>query len=72
MKKNSKKVFWALKPYWCQPWTIISFGIFILIASWSLLNNIIITSTAALFVLIWWLIFLVIVPSSYEKSANLK
>ena len=70
MKKTSKKEFWDLKPYWCQPWTIISFGIFAISISWILLGNLLITSIAALFIVIWWLIFLVLVPSSYEKSTN--
>jgi len=65
MKKTSKKEFWDLKPFWCQPWTIIFFGIAVLIASWILFANLLITSIAALIIATWWLIFLIIVPSSY-------
>ena len=65
MKKTSKKDFWDLKPYWCQPWTIISFGIVVLIVSWILFSNLLITAIASLIIATWWLIFLIIVPSSY-------
>jgi len=65
IKKPAKKEFWDLKPYWCQPWTIISFGIVVLIVSWILFGSLIITSIAALIISTWWLIFLLIVPSSY-------
>ena len=65
MDSNSKNKFWDLKPYWCQPWSIISFGNLVLIISWLLFNNIIITSILALIVLIWWIVFLIIAPRSY-------
>ena len=39
MDTNSKKSFWDSKPYWCQPWSIISFGVIVLIFSFKLLNN---------------------------------
>tara|TARA_B100000965_G_C19525060_1_gene728390 strand:+ start:208 stop:420 length:213 start_codon:yes stop_codon:yes gene_type:complete len=70
MQEISKKKFWDLKPNWCQPWTIIFFGVFTIIVTWSLLGNLIITSIATLFIVIWWFIFLIIVPSSYEKSSD--
>tara|TARA_B100000579_G_scaffold306784_1_gene256539 strand:- start:258 stop:470 length:213 start_codon:yes stop_codon:yes gene_type:complete len=70
MKKFSKKEFWDLKPYWCQPWTIIFFGVFVLIITWIFFGNLLITSIATLFIVIWWVIFLIIVPSSYEKSSD--
>ena len=49
MDSNSKKRFWDLKPYWCQPWSIITFGILVLTFSWKIFNNIIIFSITALF-----------------------
>ena len=70
MDSNSKKPFWDLKPYWCQPWSIISFGILVLIFSWLIFHNIIITSILAFFVFIWWVLFLIIVPSSYEAISE--
>ena len=70
MESNSKKRFWDLKPFWCQPWTIISFGLFLLILSWTLFENIFITMILAFFIIIWWIIFLILAPNSYQGLAD--
>ena len=72
MDSNSKKEFWDLKPYWCQPWSIITFGILVLTLSWKVFNNIIISSITALFIITWWVLFLLIVPSSYKSISEKK
>ena len=72
MDSNSKKEFWDLKPYWCQPWSIITFGILVLTLSWKIFNNIIISSITALFIITWWVLFLLIVPSSYKAISEKK
>ena len=64
MDTNSKKSFWDSKPYWCQPWSIISFGILVLIFSWKLFNNILFSSIISLFVFVWWVLFLILAPNS--------
>ena len=66
MDTNSKKSFWDSKPYWCQPWSIISFGVLVLIFSWKLFNNIIFSSTIGVFVFVWWILFLILAPNSYQ------
>ena len=66
MDTNSKKSFWDSKPYWCQPWSIISFGVLVLIFSWKLFNNIIFTSLIGVFVFVWWILFLILAPNSYQ------
>ena len=66
MDTNSKKSFWDSKPYWCQPWSIISFGVLVLIFSWTLFNNIIITSIVGFFIFVWWILFLILAPNSYQ------
>ena len=66
MDTNAKKSFWDSKPYWCQPWSIISFGVLVLIFSFKLLNNIIITSILGFFILVWWIVFLILAPNSYQ------
>ena len=66
MDTNSKKSFWDSKPYWCQPWSIISFGVLVLIFSWKLFYNIIFTSIIGVFVLVWWILFLILAPNSYQ------
>ena len=72
MESNSKKKFWDIKPYWCQPWSIVTFGILVLFFSWTIFNNIIITSILAFFIIIWWVLFLIIAPSSYEEITEKK
>ena len=66
MDTNSKKSFWESKPYWCQPWSIISFGVLVLIFSWNLFNNILFTSIIGIFVFVWWILFLILAPNSYQ------
>ena len=66
MDTNSKKSFWDSKPYWCQPWSIISFGVLVLIFSWKLFNNILFTSIIGIFVFVWWIVFLILAPNSYQ------
>ena len=68
MDTSSKKSFWDSKPYWCQPWSIISFGILVLILSWKLFNNIIFTSVIGVFVFVWWILFLILAPNSYQVT----
>ena len=66
MDTNSKKSFWDSKPYWCQPWSIISFGVLVLIFSWKLFDNIIFSSIIGVFVFVWWILFLILAPNSYQ------
>ena len=66
MDTNSKKSFWDSKPYWCQPWSIISFGVLVLIFSWKLFNNFLFTSIIGIFVFVWWILFLILAPNSYQ------
>ena len=67
MDINSKKSFWDSKPNWCQPWSIISFGVLVLIFSWKVFNNTIITSILGFFIFVWWILFLILAPNSYES-----
>tara|TARA_Y100001968_G_scaffold12743_1_gene10546 strand:+ start:116 stop:334 length:219 start_codon:yes stop_codon:yes gene_type:complete len=72
MESNSKKKFWDLKPYWCQPWSIITFGFLVLILSWKLFENLFVSSILGFFIVIWWLVFLILVPISYEANIEKK
>ncbi|MEO1447266.1 MAG: DUF6737 family protein [Cyanobacteria bacterium J06635_11] len=58
---------WQLKPWWCQPWSIILTGIAIPVASWLLLHRLWITLPVAGVIAVWWLLFLVIVPGQYSQ-----
>jgi membrane protein YdbS with pleckstrin-like domain len=64
--------FWQLKPWWCQPWSILLTGVVAMLGSWLLLQRWWITAPLSLAVLLWWLLFLVLVPASYaDQNKNL-
>ncbi len=72
MDTNSKNSYWDSKPYWCQPWSIIGFGILVLVFSLKLFNNIIITSILGFLIIIWWILFLILAPNSYQEINDKK
>ena len=72
MDTNEKKSYWNSKPYWCQPWSIVSFGVLCLIFIWKIFNNIIITSILGFFIIIWWIVFLILAPNAYKSIENKK
>jgi len=72
MDSNTTKSFWDLKPFWCQPWSIISFGISALILSWILFHNIIVSLILGLFIIAWWIVFLILAPNSYQVMNDKK
>ena len=66
MNTDSQKSFWGSKPQWCQPWSIISFGVIVLIFIWKVFSNLILSSIASLIIFAWWLVFLILAPNSYQ------
>ncbi len=63
--------FWSLKPWWCQPWSIVLTGVLISIGSWILFQKLWFTAPVVLAVLGWWLVFLVFVPRVYRHQGEL-
>ncbi|MFZ0408821.1 MAG: DUF6737 family protein [Cyanobium sp.] len=57
---------WSLKPWWCQPWSILVTGLLVPTASWWWLQRWWITLPLAGAVLIWWWLFLVLVPAAWR------
>lgn len=57
---------WALKPWWCQPWSILATGLAVSGGSWWGLHRWWITLPLSLLVLAWWLVFLVLVPAAWR------
>ena len=72
MDLNSKENFWDTKPYWCQPWSIISFGISFIVFSWILFHNVIIASIVSFIIIIWWIVFLILTPNLYQQISEKK
>ena len=63
--------FWAYKPVWCQPWSIVSTGIaFVAGARWITGGSTIATVVAAVPILAWWYVFLILVPGDFRKYAD--
>jgi hypothetical protein len=62
---------WQLKPWWCQPWSIVLTGVTLIGGSWLLLNLIWVTVLVALPVLTWMSFFLLVYPKAMaEYLAN--
>ena len=61
---------WSLKPWWCQPWSILLTGVLVPLGSWLILHKLWITIPVTLGVLMWWLLFLVLAPAAYRQAAT--
>jgi hypothetical protein len=59
---------WALKPWWCQPWSILLTGVTAVGGSWWWLRLWWISLPLAAAVLLWWWLFLVVVPAAYRAE----
>lgn len=59
--------FWAQKPYWCQPWSILLTGTLFVAGAKQLFHNPVITGLAAIPILVWWYLFLILVPANYRS-----
>lgn len=63
--------FWAHKPAWCQPWSIVASGItFVAGARWITGGSTVATVVAAVPILVWWYLFLVLVPAGFREYAE--
>lgn len=66
---SSASSVWKTKPFWCQPWTIVLFGVFCvslptLAFDWKFVSVAVAVPIAA-----WWYIFLYLYPKSYASSS---
>ena len=63
--------FWAYKPVWCQPWSILTSGTAVVAGvRWLSGGSVIATCVAAAPILVWWYLFLVLVPADFRKYAE--
>ena len=70
MEGISEKNYWDSKPIWCQPFTIILFGILCFVFCWILFNKIIFMIILSLIIIPWWILFLFIAPTIYKNNTN--
>ena len=68
---GSRESLWDHKPWWCQPWTILTTGVVLITLSWLMLHRWWITGPFALGIGAWWWLFLVAVPSAYSQEASM-
>ncbi len=67
MQQKDFKI-WSYKPWWCQPWSIVSTGIMAIVFSWLLFNNRWITGALSVIIFLWWYYFLILYPRLVKKS----
>jgi hypothetical protein len=60
--------YWALKPWWCQPWSIIATGVIVPALSWITLQRWWVTIPVVAVVLAWWILFLLLAPAAYRSQ----
>ncbi|GAB4378295.1 MAG: hypothetical protein Kow00121_29770 [Elainellaceae cyanobacterium] len=61
---------WQLKPWWCQPWSIVLTGIIVSGGAWLLSHRLWVTVPIVLGVAAWWLLFLYLVPRQYAEMVD--
>lgn len=67
------QVYSADKPPWCQPWTILSTGTFVISSAWYLCHDgawTILALSATTGVAAWWYLFLVLYPAMVKADAQ--
>jgi membrane protein YdbS with pleckstrin-like domain len=59
---------WALKPWWCQPWSIWLTGLGLIGFSWLFLHRWWLTAGVAVPVLTWMVYFLGVYPQLFRQA----
>lgn len=65
---------WSVKPWWCQPWSIVATGLAVVAASLFWPGLWWLSLGLGLLITLWWWLFLVVVPTAWarEQTAHLK
>ncbi|MBF2035731.1 MAG: hypothetical protein IGR92_09665 [Leptolyngbyaceae cyanobacterium T60_A2020_046] len=70
LERQLPESLWQLKPWWCQPWSIVLTGIVILGGVWLLSHRLWLTIPVGIAVGLWWGVFLVIAPRQYAAAVR--
>ena len=62
---SSPSSLWQLKPWWCQPWSIILTGLVIPAVAWLLFHRVWLMLPIVGAIAVWWVVFLHWVPRQY-------
>jgi hypothetical protein len=65
---NPPPSIWQLKPWWCQPWSILLTGISMISVSWLLFHRLWVTGLVAVPILTWMGFFLLIYPPAMQAA----
>lgn len=66
---SSSSSVWKTKPFWCQPWTIVLFGVFCVSLPTLAFDWKFVSVAVAVPISAWWYVFLVLYPKSYASSS---
>ena len=66
---SSASSVWKTKPIWCQPWTIVLFGVFCVSLPTLAFDWKFVSVAVAVPISAWWYVFLVLYPKSYASSS---
>ncbi|MEM0979947.1 MAG: DUF6737 family protein [Cyanobacteria bacterium P01_H01_bin.58] len=61
---------WQMKPWWCQPWSIVLTGCLLPAIAWLLTHRLWLTAPVGVGVLGWWTLFLYLVPKQYAIAVK--
>ena len=67
---NPPVSIWSIKPWWCQPWSIVLTGVAVVLGSWLLWSRWWVSVPVAIAVFAWWGLFLVLVPAAYRDQVD--
>lgn len=68
MNPNSPpRSLWQLKPWWCQPWSIVLTGVTVPVGVWWFSHRLWLTLPVVVLILLWWYVFLYLVPQEYAQ-----
>ena len=68
MAQEASPSLWDIKPWWCQPWSILLTGFIVPTVAWLVLHRLWIVIPITVAVLMWWWLFLYVVPKSYAEA----
>ena len=66
---SSASSVWKTKPFWCQPWTIVLFGVFCVSLPTLAFDWKFVSVAVAVPISAWWYVFLVLYTKSYASSS---
>lgn len=61
---------WQVKPWWCQPWSIVLTGTGLIGGSWLLLHRVWLTGLVAVPVLAWMGFFVLVYPRLWADAVQ--